>query len=419
MARQGHMTSANALTPLDPMDYNAIEEAVMETARGRWFLAEYAKRNRNSDTDMLLGAIGKLEEAVTSERTSQDMDRLRYDLMEMAKTISRTKSEIAALRPNGEGVTQLEEATEALDATIRSTERATSEILEAAEIIQETAWTLRERDVDDNLCDVLDRRATEIYTACSFQDLTAQRISKVVQVIRYLEGRINAMIDIWGGIDAKTSANQPQSHQQNDAPLSGVDMSMTQSDIDDVIIDQGLYDHSTGESWNYDQRLTPGSLKIKNQLIHDGDIVFAEDSPHSDTTEQDHANFELVVADDHVIDAAYEDVSTLDSEPPLAANEADHASTTVKGEAVAADPEDDAMVSASSLASPEVDPEADDFAPFIEAELARDAAPESMMVTPETEEATVEEEMTPDLIRRRAFAQIDAMSAAEKLRHFT
>ena len=42
--------------PLSDADYEAIEGAVMETARGRWFLAEFARRNRNADTTMLLNA---------------------------------------------------------------------------------------------------------------------------------------------------------------------------------------------------------------------------------------------------------------------------------------------------------------------------------------------------------------------------
>ena len=37
--------------------YEALESAVMESARGRWFLAEYAKRNRAADTTMLLEAL--------------------------------------------------------------------------------------------------------------------------------------------------------------------------------------------------------------------------------------------------------------------------------------------------------------------------------------------------------------------------
>lgn len=47
-------------------DYTAILAAVMETARGRWFLAEYARRNRHADTQMLLEALARLETAITS-----------------------------------------------------------------------------------------------------------------------------------------------------------------------------------------------------------------------------------------------------------------------------------------------------------------------------------------------------------------
>ena len=48
-------------------DYRAIEEAVMETARGRWFLAEYAKRNRVSDTTRVVEAIDSLKSYITTE----------------------------------------------------------------------------------------------------------------------------------------------------------------------------------------------------------------------------------------------------------------------------------------------------------------------------------------------------------------
>jgi hypothetical protein len=50
--------------PLNAADYDAIEAAVMETRRGRWFLAEYARRNRSADTEMLLAAIRRLADAL-------------------------------------------------------------------------------------------------------------------------------------------------------------------------------------------------------------------------------------------------------------------------------------------------------------------------------------------------------------------
>lgn len=44
-------------------DYDAIEAAIMETSRGRWFLSEYARRNRHSDTILLLSAINRIKES--------------------------------------------------------------------------------------------------------------------------------------------------------------------------------------------------------------------------------------------------------------------------------------------------------------------------------------------------------------------
>lgn len=188
------MTNSHSLTPLSDDDYESIAAAVMETGRGRWFLAEYARRNRHSDTEMLLGAIQKLENAVGGDRQALHVDRVRSDLMEMATTIAQLKIELASDNPD---LNSFEQATEALDAVVQTTEHATSSILEAAENIQEMAWTLREAGADAATCDVLDLRAADIYTACSFQDLTAQRTKKVVRTLRSIEGRINALVDMW------------------------------------------------------------------------------------------------------------------------------------------------------------------------------------------------------------------------------
>lgn len=183
---------------LSEADYEAIEGAVMETARGRWFLAEYARRNRNADTTMLLKALDRIEAAMRGERSVQSVERIRFDLVEMSKAIARTKTEIASIKPDADHHGKFGEASEELDSVVQATETATSDILACAERIQEMAWTLREQGVESEVCDLLDANATEVYTACSFQDVTGQRTRKVIGVLRYLEERINAMIGIWG-----------------------------------------------------------------------------------------------------------------------------------------------------------------------------------------------------------------------------
>ena len=59
--------SARATLPREE-DYAAIAEAFMETSRGRWFLTEYAKRNRNADTRMVLDAVARIEQSLAAQR---------------------------------------------------------------------------------------------------------------------------------------------------------------------------------------------------------------------------------------------------------------------------------------------------------------------------------------------------------------
>ena len=59
--------SARAALPGEE-DYEAICHAFMETSRGRWFLGEYAKRNRNADTRMVLDAVARIEQTVATQK---------------------------------------------------------------------------------------------------------------------------------------------------------------------------------------------------------------------------------------------------------------------------------------------------------------------------------------------------------------
>jgi chemotaxis regulatin CheY-phosphate phosphatase CheZ len=213
------MASPPAL--LDEADYEAIEAAVMETARGRWFLTEYARRNRTADTTMLLKALDRIEASVGGQRVTESVDRVRYDLVEMAKAIARTKAEIAAIKPDAANHGKFGEATAELDSIVSATEAATSDILACAEQIQEIGWTLREQGLEAEVCDLIDAKATDVYTACSFQDLTGQRTRKVINVLRYLEGRINAMIGIWGldGTMAAEADEAERAARSGDAAL--------------------------------------------------------------------------------------------------------------------------------------------------------------------------------------------------------
>jgi hypothetical protein len=166
-----------AVSDLDDADFEAIEAAVMETPRGRWFLAEFARRNRHADTEVLLAAVARLERGVSDQRQHAGMERFRTDLADMSAAIADARAEISSLPdPLHSHHAGLGEASHELDAITGTIEIATTEILAATESIQDATWAMRENGVESALCDSIDEQATNIYTACSFQDLTAQRI---------------------------------------------------------------------------------------------------------------------------------------------------------------------------------------------------------------------------------------------------
>jgi hypothetical protein len=127
------------------------------------------------------------------------------------------------------------DASNELDAIVRSTETATGEILAAAEHLQEVAWTLREQGYQGAACEIIDQRATDIYTACSFQDITGQRTQKVIQILRYLEDRLNAMMAIWGGEkpEQPVPAFKPRDSLVNGPALPGE--GLAQSRVDEMM----------------------------------------------------------------------------------------------------------------------------------------------------------------------------------------
>lgn len=139
--------SARAAEP-NEQDYDAIREAFMETARGRWFLGEYAKRNRNADTAMVLDAVAKIEEALAAQRQPVVEDRLPEALVEIRRAIREAETiAIAAFDPA------------AIEASLAPIPRG-------VRIIKEISWRWREIGADGRICDLIDSQLASIEAAC-------------------------------------------------------------------------------------------------------------------------------------------------------------------------------------------------------------------------------------------------------------
>lgn len=208
-----------ASVSLTESDYETIEAAVMETARGRWFLAEYAQRNRNADTKLVLEAIQKLQRSVLGAETAPavaapEKPYLRADFGEMQKVIERTKLELAGIHAARQRDGDLGAE---LQHIIEATGQAIAEVLADSERINEISQTMRFQNFDANICDQLDGLATHIYTACAFQDLTGQRIGKVGTALKLLEERIVSLVKVWQADSENETATSPS----KDALLNG------------------------------------------------------------------------------------------------------------------------------------------------------------------------------------------------------
>jgi len=199
--------------PIDQsVDYfDALERAVRETPRGQAFLNEFARRVRSNDTDRVMSAIEQLKGSLAETITASSMDVLRRELETMAASIAQTRKEIASIKSEGPGNNRIVTATEELDHVVKSTEKAAAEILSSAERVLAIAQELKDKGINDPLCNELEEQGTSLLMACSFQDLTGQRMTKVVNTLRYLETRVNAMIEIWG-ITAQDADKLVQQH---------------------------------------------------------------------------------------------------------------------------------------------------------------------------------------------------------------
>ncbi len=157
-------------------DYDALCQALMASARGRWFLEEYAKRNRNADTGVVLDAIARVEAVVRGEQANRATQGMRIELLEMARTIAQTRADVAEAKP-----------------APASAETAT-DIFAVAGRLQDVAWTMRERGLDMAMCDQIADLSCAILSASSLRNPNDGRAQKLGEVLRSLEHRIDAML---------------------------------------------------------------------------------------------------------------------------------------------------------------------------------------------------------------------------------
>lgn len=164
--------------------------------------------------DEILGAIQDLRR-ITQASAGETVDACRRELAEafamrseldvMKDAIARTKSEIAALHRSENTGKGMRRAADELDAVVESTESATSTLLTVMEEIEQNANMLRAgnlgKSAQENVDAILER-VVVAYEACNFQDLTGQRISKIVGVMKFVEDHLDRVLAAWSSLES-------------------------------------------------------------------------------------------------------------------------------------------------------------------------------------------------------------------------
>ena len=141
--------------------------------------------------------------------------RRSQELLNIAAAIAEAKTELRALRPRGLPSQGLSGANQELDAIVRDAEDATNAILNSAEAILEL-------DPDtDGLKDKVDDQVMRIFEACSFQDITGQRVSKIITLLARIETCLGDMAEQLGAPGPDTAPLTPEEQRRRDLMLNG------------------------------------------------------------------------------------------------------------------------------------------------------------------------------------------------------
>ncbi|MCR4377318.1 MAG: hypothetical protein NUV50_04410, partial [Rhodospirillales bacterium] len=130
-----------------------------------------------------------------------ETEALRTELMGLLKYINRVRLEIATISRPADEDHQFVTMSDQLDAVIKATDDASNSIMASAESNEDVITKLRATLTDPKqaaLLDKLSENDMNIIQACSFQDLTSQRVTKVARSITYVEDRVSALADVWG-----------------------------------------------------------------------------------------------------------------------------------------------------------------------------------------------------------------------------
>jgi hypothetical protein len=185
------MPNITALTS----DYDAIERAIRETTRGRWFLNCYLQRNRSAETRVLLDAIARLEAAMRDSGHMVDALAPAEALAKIAETLADAREDIARMVSDDAATVTLPVKRFSFGSIPRSARAATHAMRDAAVEIDKAAGALRDAGVFHGVAKSISEKAEEIIRACAVQEQSIGQMQRVSMLIADVEAEIISVME--------------------------------------------------------------------------------------------------------------------------------------------------------------------------------------------------------------------------------
>ena len=196
-------------------------------------LTEIRAKEPGLDPDMVAEVVRAVLTTISDELTAKEATLLQ-EVEELARTIAVAKTEIASLRVDDITDHDIPFATDELDAIVDHTAHATHAILESCETLDEVGSSISGEPATK-----LQDATTKIYEACSFQDITGQRITKVVTTLKTIEQKVAPhIISTFGPNPTHANTAGGANAAGKDHLLNGPQLpehAMDQSDIDKLL----------------------------------------------------------------------------------------------------------------------------------------------------------------------------------------
>ena len=195
-------------------------------------LAEIRANRPNAELQLVTEVVRAVLTTMSDDLTVHDT-ALLLEVEELGQTIANAKAEIAALKVDDITGSHIPFATDELDAIVAHTAAATDAILESCEMLDVVAGT-----VTGDAAAKLQEATTKIYEACSFQDITGQRITKIVGTLKTIEDKVARIVATFGHRTAAIPDAPALVLTAEEELLNGPQLpihAMDQSDIDKLM----------------------------------------------------------------------------------------------------------------------------------------------------------------------------------------